>query len=80
MCAARVIGLRVLHPRGSERSGPLVVVLAAGVDLICGHEAVPHGEQCCTGSVGLADLGVDVLDVVAHGLWRDRQPLSDLPV
>ena len=32
--------------------------------------ANPHGEQRCTGSAGLADLGVDVLDVVAHGLCR----------
>lgn len=65
---------------GSERSGALVLQLAGGVDFICAHEAVAHGEQRCAGSAGLADLGVDVLDVVADGLWRDRQPLSDLPV
>ena len=44
------------------------------------EEAVLGGEQGGGGAVGDADLGVDVLDVVRHGLARDHQLVGDLLV
>jgi hypothetical protein len=41
---------------------------------------VLHREQRRGGAARSADLRVDVLDVVASGLWRDHETLGDLLV
>jgi hypothetical protein len=43
-----------------------------------GQESVAHGEECCPCPVRRADLGVDVLDVVADGLWCHGEAGRDL--
>src|SRR4051812_38150308 len=42
------------------------------------HQAVLDGEETGSRPIGDADLGVDVLDVVADRLWRDHQLVRDL--
>src|SRR4051794_17194060 len=42
------------------------------------HQAVFRGEQAGPGPIGDAELGVDVLDVVARRLAGDHQAFADL--
>jgi hypothetical protein len=44
------------------------------------QKSVAHGEECCSCPVRHSDLGVDVLDVVADGLWCHDEAGCDLLV